>query len=404
MVLVTRPPMTDDDGTFTSGTAVDKAFIDALLDQVDDQTHSTGSPTVKPKDIVTEVVAARGASVDLEARLDAVDTSLTEIVDTTDIQGILGQINNVANDTFLIWPAGDTAAPSYWTLGGGGATIQRCGNGLVDTNTKIGNFCVRITRVAALTQFSQNILNAITVGDVTLADSSTGFGAWVRSTVIGGARLYIKDNVGTSYSIANVLANTWEWLSVARVMDAAAAAFIVGLENTTDGSSAYISGATAMFMPQGLVPSRWSPCPAEYESYEFYTSGAVTVGVSKFLWQAHRPGLVLDTQIIAGTAPTGADLIVDVNTWDGAAYTSMYTTKPKIVAAGFTGGNQPDTTYARRCLALGSGTGTAAGTRLSIDIDQVGSGVAGSNVNILVHVLHYLRPFRSRVTYFEDLG
>lgn len=69
MTVVSRQAMSDDDGTFTFGTAVNKAFIDAIYDQIDDQTHSAANPTIKPKAITDEVVTARGGEANLAAKL-----------------------------------------------------------------------------------------------------------------------------------------------------------------------------------------------------------------------------------------------------------------------------------------------------------------------------------------------
>lgn len=70
MTLATRQPMTDDGGLFTTGTVVNKAFIDQLYDQLDAQCHSTTNTTLAPKAITDEVVTARGSKASLDARLD----------------------------------------------------------------------------------------------------------------------------------------------------------------------------------------------------------------------------------------------------------------------------------------------------------------------------------------------
>jgi hypothetical protein len=70
MTAVTQAAMTDDDGTFIVGTNIDKAFVDALYEQIDDQCHSTTNTGIKPKTITDEVIAARGSKVSVDARLD----------------------------------------------------------------------------------------------------------------------------------------------------------------------------------------------------------------------------------------------------------------------------------------------------------------------------------------------
>lgn len=84
MTVVVRPAMSDDDGTFTFGTALNKAFMDAVLDTIDDQTHSTVNPTVKPKTITDEVVTARGVEANLAAKL-ATLVSTNYLLGTSDL-------------------------------------------------------------------------------------------------------------------------------------------------------------------------------------------------------------------------------------------------------------------------------------------------------------------------------
>lgn len=69
MTLVVRPAMTDSPDGSSGGTDVNKAFVDSLLDTVDDQCHSTTNPTLKPKAVTDEVKTARGNKASLNARL-----------------------------------------------------------------------------------------------------------------------------------------------------------------------------------------------------------------------------------------------------------------------------------------------------------------------------------------------
>lgn len=64
-------PTTDDDsGSKTDGTVVNKDLFDAIKASVEDQVDSATNPTIKPKDITDEVVAARGTADTLTDRLD----------------------------------------------------------------------------------------------------------------------------------------------------------------------------------------------------------------------------------------------------------------------------------------------------------------------------------------------
>jgi hypothetical protein len=160
-----------------------------------------------------------------------------------------------------------------------------------------------------------------------------------------------------------------------------------------------------MFGEAGFEPEHWIPAPVIYTNYYFSISGNVSTGANKFIFQPHRPGIVKDVQLIAGTAPVGAALIVDVNTWDGAAFTTMFSTKPTIADGANRGGAQPDSTYERRCLSIGydSITDEIEGSAISIDVDQIGSGTAGANLGIMVRVLHTASIWES-VMDFDHIG
>lgn len=80
---------------------------------------------------------------------------------------------------------------------------------------------------------------------------------------------------------------------------------------------------------------------------------------------------VSDIDMHVKTAPTGADLIVDIN--ENA--TSIYTTRPQISAGS-------STEAGTESLA---DTTLAAGSEITVDIDQIGSSVAGSSLTIILH-------------------
>jgi hypothetical protein len=72
----------------------------------------------------------------------------------------------------------------------------------------------------------------------------------------------------------------------------------------------------------------------------------------------------------AGVAPTGADLVVDVNK-NGATIFATQANRPRIVVGGNGGASAtPDT------------TSVAEGDYLTVDIDAVGSAVAGADVSV----------------------
>lgn len=84
---------------------------------------------------------------------------------------------------------------------------------------------------------------------------------------------------------------------------------------------------------------------------------------------------IVGTRLMVGTAPTGTSLIVDVNK-NGTTIYSTQANRPTIAISANAGGpgTAPDV------------TSLAAGDYLTVDIDQVGSTVAGSDLTVVVIV------------------
>lgn len=78
--------------------------------------------------------------------------------------------------------------------------------------------------------------------------------------------------------------------------------------------------------------------------------------------------------VAAGTPPTGQDLIVDINRNGATIYTTQ-ANRPRVVA-----GSNGGVISAPNVVLL------ADGDYLTVDIDQIGSGVAGSDVTVGVVV------------------
>lgn len=84
---------------------------------------------------------------------------------------------------------------------------------------------------------------------------------------------------------------------------------------------------------------------------------------------------IVGTRLMVGTAPTGADLLVDVHKNGTTIYTTQGN-RPSIAAGANSGG--PGTTP--------DVTSLVAGDYLTIDVDQVGSSVAGSDLTVTIVV------------------
>jgi len=400
MSNITPPAYVDDSGTGRDGTVVDVAFLDAWETTINDQVASATNPTIKPKDTIDEVVTARGSMATLDTRLDV---SLNEdgtlkaqpgYATITQLLGGLGGVNLVQNDDFLLWAAGDAAAPGGYVLAGVGAAVARIGTGLGNTDRKIGDFACKLTRAAADLTLTRTVLDtaAFTRANFLKARYAAG-GAWVLSSTANAARVAVYDGVGYTYSAYHTGGGTWEWLPVTRTINAAATRLdIIPEVKNGAGAIGNFSGVTLVIIDSDLSLPHELMCPVQVGTMHFSVGGAVAGASNIHGYEPGRPAIVKDVQLFIKTAPTGQALIVDVNSWDGAAYTSMFSTRPQIADGAFRGGAQPDTTYARRCLVAQSGAALAVGGELSFDVDQVGSGVAGSDLRVEVRAMEYQSP------------
>lgn len=389
------PVATDDDGTGRSGTPIDETWYDALLAAINVQTLSATNPTLTPADTIDEVVTARNAYASLDARLDALATDLgiSSLATVTQLLGGVGAVNLITNDDCQIWVAGDTAAPTGDVLAGTGAAVARCGTGLADTTRKIGDFCARLTRGTTDASLSQTLLSGASfIRAGFLPSLYAAAGCWVKCSTANAARIAVYDGVGYSYSSYHTGGGAWEWLAVTRQINVAADQLVM-LEKVDNAAvAAYFSGRTLLILDGDLDLTRYVPAPSVQGTFHFGFSGTIAVATAAGRAIPSRPAIVRDVQLDIKTAPTGAALIVDVLTETGSGAGSMFSTKPQIAATAYSGAAQPDGTYARRCVAGGFGATLAAGQRLTVDVSQVGSSVAGADLAVEVRMLQYQSP------------
>jgi len=104
---------------------------------------------------------------------------------------------------------------------------------------------------------------------------------------------------------------------------------------------------------------------------QFIWTVAGTLAVGTSVGFPYRPSATLTVVSIyleVTTAPTGAALIVDIN----KNAVSIFTTRPQIDISALTGGSG--------AVLSSSPFGLVADDKLTLDIDQVGSTIAGSNL------------------------
>ncbi len=413
-------PVVVDGATVDTGTPFDAADREGCEDAINAIAHSTTNPTETPAGIIDEIVELRGSTGSANGRVENVIDSAGNPVSTIVTRYNLGQLflkNLIINDLLECWSQGDTSAPDGWELTGAGASIARTGAGLADTRAPlIGRWCAKVTAgggaaaylrqkivpasvMAYLYQLGQFLTEAnatggqykprlailgqgwgVTAGDVNvfgLVDSQgetlgyqphAGGSAWERMPGEGGlpGLFLVGDNVYVGYKIAA-------------------------------GKSAYCGPMVSTFCPpqldvQALVTlAIHIPCDVVRDTKEVHFIGSPGTGARKWSWAPRRPGIITDATPYAGTAPGAGGLVFDVNTYDGAAFTTAFTTKPTC-ANGVSYGPAvaPDGTYARRCFFPKHTAALAAGALVTVDIDAENS---AANYGLTIGYLTWQRPF-----------
>lgn len=105
----------------------------------------------------------------------------------------------------------------------------------------------------------------------------------------------------------------------------------------------------------------------------FTVSGGLSVAAGAIKVPAGVAWTLTGVRLAVGTAPVGAAILVDVNK-NGTTVFSTQGNRPTIADGATSGG--PGTAP--------NVTAVAAGDLLSVDVDQVGSGTAGSNLTVVV--------------------
>lgn len=313
------------------------------------------------------------------------------------LQSSVGGINLAPDPTLRLWPDGDTVAPYFWTTSGAGLAIARCGTGLGDTNRKVGDFSFKLTSGGGATAIADLVL--IPSGtEFTRANFLQGLSvsamAWVRTATAAAVQIGFNDGVGTTLSAAHPGGSIWSALPVTRVLSGSASELRFRLQVAAGTIAAHISGITIVF---GEVPPLYyQPLQNLIQPWQLpripFAGGNVTTGTDKDRIYPVLPGIVRDVQLALKTATATQALIVDFNTWDGGAFQSMFSARPQCATGVLRGGAQPDGTYRWRCFKPYFGAANAASTILAVDVDQVGVGTVGADLETRVMLEYFRRP------------
>lgn len=110
------------------------------------------------------------------------------------------------------------------------------------------------------------------------------------------------------------------------------------------------------------------------EAHTFAVTGAVTVAAGKSRIYVEGNYTIVTVRASVNTAPTGASLICDVSKNGTTIYTTQ-ANRPTIAASGFTAtANSPNVTT------------FVSGDYLTVDVDQIGSTIAGSDLTVTIRL------------------
>lgn len=291
---------------------------------------------------------------------------------------------------FLIWAAGDAVSPThYGTLVGSGGSVARD-----TTDYQSNGMAMKVTLGSQDTYVPQTIFSSAEFPTY-WRSKDFSFSCAVKTSTASLAKIGIYDGVGTTFSSYHTGGGSWEWLTVTRTLDASATELEIRFQSDIDGTSGNATFDLPVFIPGPIPAQHFIPCPTVEGTLYFPVAGTISTGTDKFRFNPAYPMLVRNVTLRADTAPTGAgsNVAVDVNHWDGSAMQSMFsTTKAEIDPGNNNGGRNPDGTYRYRCFDGQKNNESETDAHLSIDVDEVGSTVAGANLEILVRVLQYQRP------------
>lgn len=190
-----------------------------------------------------------------------------------------------------------------------------------------------------------------------LADPYQAFGSFA-----GGVTAGLFAGAGDPAHLTNAgSAELVRVISTAFVGDAPAGPFAGGVAGTPSSSMVLRGDNT------------WSYLQA-VETFTFSVTGALTVATGKSRIYLEGSYVIETVRAAVNTAPTGATILVDVNKNGTTIYTTQ-SARPTIAISGFSAtGNSPAVTT------------FSAGDYITVDVDQIGSTIAGSDLTVTVRL------------------
>jgi hypothetical protein len=328
-LLVGWPAVTDDDGSKLVGTVYNKALTDAIKASV----HSAGNPTIKAKDIIDEVKAARGTKASVDARLDVflnedgTPKTIAGVATSAQLQSQVGARNVAKNGELTEWSKGAADAPDEFALTGAGATVARTGPAEADTFTfGAGKYAVKVTRAGADCYLTEDVIVAADFANNSNCKGQK-FSVLVKCKTASpvNARIAVTDGVTVSYSGYHTGGGAEETLSVVHTISGTATVLQVLTEQKVNGAT-YWGGFTYSF--SDVTATDWSPLSREPIANQTRRGTVDTKAQTFGGHKAHTPGLAAAVAQLRGLLDVQFNTkgIVNGNETDAHTYTLLANT------------------------------------------------------------------------------
>jgi hypothetical protein len=249
-----------------------------------------------------------------------------------------------------------------------------------DNRIRAGDTGIHLIAGATRNIISNNYLGAGFVGDGILIEGDDNIiignfvdGGTIRIT---GDNNHIIGNFFRSLDSADngfIIAGDRNFIDGNRIVDLFGTPPTVGIQ--------ILSGATGNIIGTNELDAATTPITdagtgTQYRNHKAlappFIAGAATTATGVARLRLPEDVFIIDAAAMVDTAPTGAALIVDVHLNGTTIYTTQ-SNRPTIAAAAFDSGlATPDVQIA------------AAGDYLTVDVDQVGSTIAGSDLTVVI--------------------
>ncbi len=157
--------------------------------------------------------------------------------------------NLLTNGDFELWSAGVNAAPDGWGLSGANAVVNRQS----PTYVKFGTYSAGLTRVGNDCSLSLDTYLSDEKGIAYWKGKTITLGCWVSCDTAIRARIGISDGLTNTFSSYHTGDDTYQFLTVTKILSINAIVVDIYLKVDTGDASAYFDGCMAVEGPNPVI-------------------------------------------------------------------------------------------------------------------------------------------------------